>query len=146
MEDVVVDMVDNSEQTPGAETSASPSPSPSHKVRGDIESASALTSSPNLDSPNESDGTLAASTRLELTDDSAGKEKGKNKPTLAELTPLQFKMIAWLNSLPQLKKERAFIENIRNSHGTIIARDVKNFEFHKVGQGVLRHWAEHFVP
>ncbi|KAA1476638.1 hypothetical protein DENSPDRAFT_843656 [Dentipellis sp. KUC8613] len=57
----------------------------------------------------------------------------------------QRRMIAALNTLPQLKKERAFIDNIRNAHGSIIARDVQTFEFHKIGWGVLRHWADHFV-
>jgi hypothetical protein len=54
-------------------------------------------------------------------------------------------MAAVLNSLPQLKKECAYIPNMRNSHATIIARDVENFEFYKIGEGVLRHWADAFV-
>jgi hypothetical protein len=60
-------------------------------------------------------------------------------------TPAQRKMAAALNALPQLKKERAYIPDVRNSHATIIARDVQNFEFHKIGEGVLRHWADAFV-
>ncbi|KAF8273138.1 putative serine esterase-domain-containing protein [Lactarius quietus] len=55
------------------------------------------------------------------------------------------RMVAALNALPQLKKERAFITDVANTHGTIIARDVKNFEFHKIGEGVLRHWADAFI-
>ena len=54
-------------------------------------------------------------------------------------------MAAVLNALPQLKKELAYIPNVRNSHAIIIARDIKNFEFHKMGEGVLRHWADAFV-
>jgi len=61
------------------------------------------------------------------------------------IIPAQRKMIAVLNSLPQLKKERAYLPNLRNSHAVIIARDTKNFEFHKLGEGVLRHWADAFV-
>ncbi|KAH9962370.1 putative serine esterase-domain-containing protein [Russula dissimulans] len=61
------------------------------------------------------------------------------------ITPAQRKMVAVLNSLPQLKKERAYLPNLRNSHGVIIARDIKNFDFHKLGEGVLRHWADAFV-
>jgi len=61
------------------------------------------------------------------------------------ITPAQRKMVAVLNSLPQLKKERAYLPNLRNSHAVIIARDIKNFEFHKLGEGVLRHWADAFV-
>jgi len=61
------------------------------------------------------------------------------------ITPAQRRMVAALNALPQLKKERAFITDVANTHGTIIARDVKNFEFHKIGEGVLRHWADAFI-
>ena len=61
------------------------------------------------------------------------------------VTPAQRKMATVLNSLPQLKKERAYIPDVRNSHGTIIARDIQNYEFHKIGEGVLRHWADAFI-
>jgi len=61
------------------------------------------------------------------------------------ITPSQRRMVAALNTLPQLKKERAHIPDVRNSHAAIIARDIKNFEFHKIGEGVLRHWADAFV-
>ncbi|KAI9453395.1 DUF676-domain-containing protein [Lactarius psammicola] len=61
------------------------------------------------------------------------------------ITPAQKRMVAALNTLPQLKKERAFITDVINSHGTIIARDIKNFDFHKIGEGVLRHWADAFI-
>ncbi|KAI0051011.1 DUF676-domain-containing protein [Auriscalpium vulgare] len=60
-------------------------------------------------------------------------------------SPAQRKMIAALNALPGLKKERVFIGDVRNSHATIIARDVQSFEFHRIGEGVLRHWADAFI-
>lgn len=69
----------------------------------------------------------------------------KSKKNTPRLSPAQRKMAAVLNALPQLKKERAFIPNMRNSHATIVARDVENFEFHKIGEGVLKHWADAFV-
>ena len=47
--------------------------------------------------------------------------------------------------LPGLKKELVFIKQVRNSHAVIIARDVKRFPGHKDGEGVLRHWADHFI-
>ncbi|KAI0289584.1 hypothetical protein BC826DRAFT_602619 [Russula brevipes] len=82
----------------------------------------------------------------DIVDDSAaphpsqeGTKASKKSP---QVTPAQRKMAAVLNSLPQLKKERAYIPNMRNSHATIIARDVENFEFRKIGEGVLRHWAD----
>ena len=68
--------------------------------------------------------------------------KSKKSP---RVTPAQRRMAAGLNALPQLKKERVFIPDVRNSHATIIARDIQNFEFHKIGEGVLRHWADAFV-
>jgi hypothetical protein len=61
------------------------------------------------------------------------------------VTPAQRRMAASLNALPQLKKELVYIPVVRNSHATIIARDIQNFEFHKIGEGVLRHWADAFV-
>jgi len=71
-----------------------------------------------------------------------GNQTAKMTP---RITPAQRRMVAALNTLPQLKKERAFITDVINSHGTIIARDIKNFEFHKIGEGVLRHWADAFI-
>lgn len=65
--------------------------------------------------------------------------------TSPRLTALQGKMAAVLNALPQLKKERAYIPDVRNSHSVIVARDVKNYDFHRIGEGVLRHWADAFV-
>jgi len=73
---------------------------------------------------------------------SNGNQISKRVP---RITPAQRRMVAALNSLPQLKKERAYITDVSNSHATIIARDIKNFEFHKIGEGVLRHWADAFI-
>lgn len=61
------------------------------------------------------------------------------------VTPAQRRMAAGLNALVQLKKELVYLPDLRNSHATIIARDVQNFEFHRIGEGVLRHWADAFV-
>ena len=66
----------------------------------------------------------------------------KDQPRLLEV---QKRMVRWLNSLPGLKKELVFIKQVRNSHAVIIARDVKRFPGHKDGEGVLRHWADHFI-
>jgi hypothetical protein len=72
-----------------------------------------------------------------------GTKESKKKGPRA--TPAQRKMAAVLNALPQLKKERAYIPGMHNPHAAIIARDVPNVEFHKIGEGVLRHWADAFV-
>ncbi|KAI9440711.1 DUF676-domain-containing protein [Lactarius indigo] len=86
---------------------------------------------------------------VDLADDSATSVPSPNGNQTAKVaprvTPAQKRMVAALNTLPQLKKERAFITDVINSHGTIIARDVKNYEFHKIGEGVLRHWADAFI-
>ena len=71
-----------------------------------------------------------------------GEEEPKDQPRLLEV---QKRMVRWLNSLPGLKKELVFIKQVRNSHAVIIARDVKRFPGHKDGEGVLRHWADHFI-
>ena len=47
--------------------------------------------------------------------------------------------------MPQLKKELVWIPEIRNTHAAVVARDPKNFPFHKIGHGVLHHWADSFV-
>jgi len=60
------------------------------------------------------------------------------------ITPGQHMMATHLNALPQLRKELAFIQT-RNSHSAIIARDADQFEFRRIGEGVLRHWAACFV-
>jgi len=69
-------------------------------------------------------------------------ETSKESP---RVTPAQRRMAVGLNALPQLKKERVYIPDVRNSHGSIIARDIQNFDFHKIGEGVLKHWADAFV-
>lgn len=70
--------------------------------------------------------------------------KTKPPPEQPILTPLQRKIAVSLNKLP-FKKERAYIENVQNSHAVILCRDLKKFEAHKMGAGVLRHWAASFV-
>lgn len=71
----------------------------------------------------------------------AKKDADKSQPIL---TPAQKRMIENLNSIPHLKKNLLFFDQIANSHGTIVCRDLKKFEFHKRGLGGLQHWADHF--
>lgn len=82
---------------------------------------------------------------------SAAPTKGKEKKSRSKpppyqplLTPGQLQCIENLNKIPQLKKERAFFEGVRNSHAIIVCRDPKLFKHHLEGEGVLRHWADHF--
>jgi len=72
-------------------------------------------------------------------------ESTKTSKKSPRISAAQKKMAAILNALPQLKKERAYISGVRNSHAVIVARDVESLEFHKIREGVLRHWAEAFV-
>ncbi|KDQ09775.1 hypothetical protein BOTBODRAFT_36765 [Botryobasidium botryosum FD-172 SS1] len=60
------------------------------------------------------------------------------------ISQAQRNMAASLNALPNLHKRLAFIHPVRNSHATIICRDEKRFEMHKIGRGVLRHWRDNF--
>lgn len=82
---------------------------------------------------------------VDMVDDSASANSTQVSKMVPRITPAQRRMVAALNALPQLKKERAFIPDVKNTHGTVIARDVKNFKFHKIGEGVLRHWADAFI-
>ncbi|PVF98129.1 DUF676-domain-containing protein [Serendipita vermifera] len=60
------------------------------------------------------------------------------------LTPIQLNIIDTLNTLP-IEKYAAHFPGVFNAHAVIISRDVKRFPFHKRGEGVLRHWADHFI-
>lgn len=54
------------------------------------------------------------------------------------------KIVKWLNLIP-IKKEIAYFPSVRNSHAIIVCRDIKRFESHRMGEGVLRHWANSFI-
>lgn len=84
---------------------------------------------------------------IDLVDNSAPSLNSKQiSKVVPRITPAQRRMVAALNALPQLKKELAFITGVsKNSHGIIIARDIKKFESHKIGEGVLKHWANAFI-
>lgn len=60
------------------------------------------------------------------------------------ITPEHKRIAAWLNTLP-IKKELAYFENVVNSHAMIVCRDPKRFEFHRMGEPVLRHWAKQLI-
>jgi hypothetical protein len=90
-----------------------------------------------------------SSNNLECTTKSnstAISKSGSRKKSMPVLKPSQARMVRSLNThLTRMKKYAAYIHPIRNSHGTIIARDVLRFDFHKEGEGVLRHWADGFI-
>ncbi|CEL61600.1 Putative lipase YOR059C OS=Saccharomyces cerevisiae (strain ATCC 204508 / S288c) GN=YOR059C PE=1 SV=1 [Rhizoctonia solani AG-1 IB] len=68
-----------------------------------------------------------------------------NDPLQPILSPAQLSMIESLNSIPQLKKVRAYFPYVRNAHSMIIVRDPKVFPIHEDGMGVIMHWADRFV-
>lgn len=72
------------------------------------------------------------------------KKKGKGKTSQPYLLPLQREIAASLNKLP-FKKTFAYFPDVRNAHAVIVSRDVKRFEFHRRGEGVIQHWADNFV-
>lgn len=84
------------------------------------------------------------SSPTEPTKGQGKKSRSKPPPYQPLLTPGQLQCIENLNKIPQLKKERAFFEGVRNSHPVIVCRDSKMFKHHLEGEGVLRHWADHF--
>ncbi|KAH7890808.1 putative serine esterase-domain-containing protein [Phlebopus sp. FC_14] len=86
-------------------------------------------------------------TSLPLGSDKKTKSKSRSpRPPASQplLTPGQLTCIENLNKIPQLKRERAFFADVRNSHAMIVCRDIKSFKIHFKGEGVLRHWADHF--
>ncbi|KAJ7623236.1 DUF676-domain-containing protein [Roridomyces roridus] len=52
-------------------------------------------------------------------------------------------IILSLNALDNVRKFTAFRPGVRNSHAMLICLDAR-FADHRVGRGVLRHWADHF--
>nr|GAT45193.1 predicted protein [Mycena chlorophos] len=77
---------------------------------------------------------------VEETESTPGNDT-KNQPYLK---PVQRRIAANLNKLP-LIKEIAYFPTIRFAHAVIVCRDVKNFESHKAGVGIVRHWANSFI-
>ncbi len=86
---------------------------------------------------------------VEIVDDPhtpiPSRESTKTSKKAPRVTPAQRRMATCLNALSQLKKERVYIPDVLNSHTIIIARDIQYIEFHKIGEGVLMHWADAFV-
>jgi len=60
------------------------------------------------------------------------------------VTPNHTKIVNWLNLIP-IKKKLAYFPGVRNSHAVIVCRDVEGFEYHRQGEGILRHWANSFI-
>ncbi|KAK7686254.1 hypothetical protein QCA50_010474 [Cerrena zonata] len=126
MEDAVAELIDDAGNSDSQVASA--------ETLAHSQTNTAAAEPPSSESPSPKPETVSLS--LSKTDSS--------KPNKL-LTDVQKRIIANLNSIPQLQKERVFIHPVINSHATIVARDVHRFKFHELGHGVLRHMADHFT-
>ncbi|KAK0188992.1 DUF676-domain-containing protein [Armillaria mellea] len=87
---------------------------------------------------------ITSSSKNVLPEKAKRKTKGASSEPKAILSPLQQKLVRALNTLP-IKKELAYLNIGHNSHATIVSRDVKRFEMHRLGHGVIKHWADSFI-
>ncbi|THU89916.1 DUF676-domain-containing protein [Dendrothele bispora CBS 962.96] len=92
------------------------------------------------------------STRMKLltqVEQAAGNVVGHTEPAQATsdkgLSLSQRQMIKNLNQLSNLHKHLVWIHPVRNSHAIIICREESQFPDHSLGEGVLRHWVDHFA-
>ncbi|KAG5645713.1 hypothetical protein DXG03_005408 [Asterophora parasitica] len=160
VEDAVVDLViDHSPDESQATSSSSPSTgkregSP-HPISNDLILVAKIDmieeGSATPDTESSSGATTPIPTALATSAPSSSsstiggkKKKAKHPPEQPILTPVQRKIAGWLNQLP-LRKELAYFPDLRNSHATIVCRDVKRFEAHRRGEGIIRHWAASFI-
>lgn len=102
------------------------------------------------DSQNSPSSPLPSPSR-DLVDGTLTQQEGVNvspesgpSPFQALFSPVQRRCIQNLNKIPQLQKELVFFSGVRNAHAMIVCRDVQRFKFHLEGEGVVRHWADHF--
>ena len=71
-------------------------------------------------------------------------KKSQPRTDTPVLLDVQREMIERLNKLSGLKKERAFYDDTRNSHASIVCREDRGFNPNDV-DSTLRHWADRFV-
>ncbi|KIP10020.1 hypothetical protein PHLGIDRAFT_281394 [Phlebiopsis gigantea 11061_1 CR5-6] len=95
--------------------------------------------------PRAAEPSVAGHTPTTTTLTNAGSATAAIAQQGGAVSPLQRKLARWLNGLPQLEKQLAFVDLVFNSHAVIIARDVRRFKHHARGHGVLNHLADHLV-
>lgn len=125
IEDVVEEMVEDSMPA---------SFSASHTQEPEQPNASALSALASAPEPKPK--------RCGIKNDDGTPALPKSQP---QLTPAQHRMIANLNSLPNMKKTFAFIHPTRNSHAIIVCRSPTRVSEHRKGEGLLRFWAAAMV-
>lgn len=141
MENVIADLIEAGGEQAGHADDV-PVASTSHQPEDNSEPVPAPTRSRLLASPSPS---------VSSDDEPVGETKGLCKRKRAAetetrpiLSDLQLKIIDQLNTL-SLNKYAAYFPGVFSSHAVIISRDIKRFEFHAQGHGVLKHWADHFI-
>ena len=115
------------------------------KLEKNVEDAVAdMMDDPGPDPDSDSDPDTAGTQQQQQQQRERKRDAGDDDHAPPILSPTQLRIAACLNTLPHLKKERAWIGQVRNSHAPIVCRDVR-FAAHRVGEGLIRHWADHFV-
>lgn len=100
----------------------------------------------------DSTSTLAEDPVYTSSSGSTGKLPSTQRPAVVVepksqplLTPAQHRMIANLNSLPNVTKHVAFFYPVRNAHGMVVCRSVTAYTEHRKGEGVLRSLADGMI-
>ena len=102
--------------------------------------------SPSSDPNSETSSITEAEPKAERRCVSKWRSHKKSHPKMdkPKLLDVQREMIERLNKLSGLKKERAFYDDTRNSHASIVCREDRGFDPADV-DSTLRHWADRFV-
>ena len=133
----------------GSISSGSRKPLDDKKTRGSFMSLFKRDSRPSSPSPGPSSETSSIAetdTKADGTRKCKWSSSKKSQPKMDTpvLLDVQREMVERLNKLTGLKKERAFYDDTRNSHASIVCRGDRGFNPDDVGS-TLRHWADGFV-
>ncbi|KAL5508637.1 hypothetical protein ACEPAH_6256 [Sanghuangporus vaninii] len=80
-----------------------------------------------------------------VLEEAASSAETDGRKHLPSLNDKQIAMSRSLNDLPNLRRTLVWIHPIRNSHAHIVCRDIKTIPSQKIGEGVLRHIADHLL-
>lgn len=125
---------------------SSGSPSDEKKTRSGFKSFFKHNSRSTTPEPNSETSSVAETDSGTKEKRKCGWSSKKSQPKMDTPTLLdaQREMIVRLNKLTNLRKERAFYDDTRNSHASIVCRTDRGFDPEAV-DSVLRHWADGFV-
>ncbi|OCB91753.1 DUF676-domain-containing protein [Sanghuangporus baumii] len=80
-----------------------------------------------------------------VLEEAASSAKTNGRKHLSDLNDKQIATSRSLNDLPNLRKILVWIHPIRNTHAHIACHDIKTIPSQKIGEGVLRHIADHLL-